>query len=222
MRGELESTAKKIEEEKLQELVEKACNPDKFEGEWLAKLDIKEDDGGLKITEHEDVGSCKAECRTVAKACEDTVGEADVDIAEELWKDELSLSKLINQVCYLESNACSKNTMKFESTTRKDEIFEIMSEDEKKAHDYMKRASDMPGMPKMQMYSREEMEDMAKMKSEQEVPSNNHKADDTSNTSRDDTHMGRILWQTIAQVFGDIWQWIRNIIGFGKSTTKEL
>lgn len=129
-----------VEEEKLQELVEKACNPDKFEGEWIAKLDIEEKGDELKITEHKDLGSCKAECRTVAKACEDTVGEADSDVAEELWKDELSLSKLINQVCYSETKACNKNPRKFKSSGRKDEKFQVMSEDEKKAQEYMKKA----------------------------------------------------------------------------------
>ena len=101
---------------------------------------IEEKDGQLRVTEHNALGSCRAECRTAAKACEDTVGEADVDIAEELWKDELSLSKLINQVCYSETKACAKKPLKFQSITRKDEEFQVMSEDEKKAQEYMKRA----------------------------------------------------------------------------------
>lgn len=130
-----------IGEEKLQDLVDKTCNPEKFEGEWLAKLDIVEKNGELQLTEHNDLGSCKAECRTVAKACDDTVGEAiDVDIAEELWKNELTLSQLINQVCYSDTKACGNKKAKFKSGSRKDEKFQVMSEDEKKAQEYMKKA----------------------------------------------------------------------------------
>ena len=124
----------------MQDLVEKACNPERFEGEWLAKLDIEEKQGELQVSEQKDLGSCKAECRTVAKACEDTVGDADTDIAEELWKNELTLSQLINEVCYSDTKACSKTKVKFKSGSRKDEKFQVMSEDEKQAQEYLKKA----------------------------------------------------------------------------------
>ena len=78
-------------------------------------MDIEEKDGQLRVTEHNALGSCRAECRTAAKACEDTVGEAD-------------------------TKACAKKPLKFQSITRKDEEFQVMSEDEKKAQEYMKRA----------------------------------------------------------------------------------
>ena len=124
----------------MQDLVDKSCNPERFECEWLAKLDIEEKQGELQLSEHGDLGSCKAECRTVAKACDDTVGEADTDIAEELWKNELTLSQLINEVCYSDTKACSKTKAKFKSGSRKDEKFQVMSEDEKKAQEYLKKA----------------------------------------------------------------------------------
>ncbi len=124
----------------MQDLVDKSCNPERFEGEWLAKLDIEEKQGELQLSEHNNLGSCKAECRTVAKACDDTVGEADTDIAEELWKNELTLSQLINEVCYSDTKACGKMKATFKSGSRKDEKFQQMSEDEKKAQEYLKKA----------------------------------------------------------------------------------
>lgn len=124
----------------MQDLVDKSCSPDRFEGEWLAKLDIEEKNGELHLSEQNELGSCRTECRTVAKACEDTVGEADVDIAEELWKNELTLSQLINRVCHSDTNACSKNGETFKSGSRKDEKFHVMTADEKKAQEYLKKA----------------------------------------------------------------------------------
>ena len=47
---------------------------------------------------------------------------------------------MINQVCYSDTKACGKNKMVFKSGSRKDEKFEVMSDDEKKAQEYMKKA----------------------------------------------------------------------------------
>ena len=211
----------KVGEEKLQDLVEKACNPERFEGEWLAKLDIEEKQGELQVSEQKDLGSCKAECRTVAKACDDTIGDADTDIAEELWKNELTLSQLINEVCYSDTNACSKSKMKFKSGSRKDEKFQAMSEDEKQAQEYLKKASEVPGMPSMQMYSREEMmaEMMAKqasMKSEDEPESDNSKP--TTQYSGGELS----IWETIVQLFQDFWKWARKLLGIRENVTGDL
>ena len=129
-----------VGEEKLQVLVEKACNPERFEGEWLTKLDIEEKNNALILSEHEELGSCQSECRTIAKACDETIGEADLDIAEELWKSEMTLSQMINQVCHEETGACTKNELTYKSGNRKDETFKAMSEDERKAQEYLKKA----------------------------------------------------------------------------------
>ncbi|CAB4020005.1 Hypothetical predicted protein [Paramuricea clavata] len=209
----------KIGEEKLQDLVDKACNPEKFEGEWLAKLDIEEKKGELQLSEQEDLGSCKAECRTVAKACDDTVGDADTDIAEELWKNELTLSQLINEVCYSDTNACSKTKINFKSGSRKDEKFQVMSDEEKQAQEYLKKASDMPGMPNMQMYSREEM--MEEMSKQQGSQSEDEPESDSSEYT---THPGGDLsiWDAIVQLFKDIWNWIRDLLGIREKASGEL
>ena len=75
-------------------------------------------------------------------------------------------------------------------------------------------------MPNMQMYSREEMEDMVKTESKQ-VPSDD-KVDDTSHTSSDSEHTEGTIWQTIVQVFQDMWKWIKSIFGFSVRSTGDL
>lgn len=40
----------------------------------------------LTLVEQEDLGVCGVECKTISKAAEEIVGDADTDIAEALWK----------------------------------------------------------------------------------------------------------------------------------------
>ena len=129
-----------LEEDKLIDLVEKSCNPDNEEGSWISKIDLLERNGELRLSEQSNVGKCKQECQTVSKACEESIAEVDTDLAELLWKDQLTLSKLINEVCYSLSSACTGKRPKFKAGQRKvDEVFSVMTEDEKKADDIMKQ-----------------------------------------------------------------------------------
>ncbi|RMX43820.1 hypothetical protein pdam_00023094 [Pocillopora damicornis] len=136
------SKPKRLEEDKVIELVEKSCNPEKEEGSWISKIDLVEKDGELRLSEQTDVGKCKRECQTVSKACEESVGDVDTDLAELLWKDKLTLSRLINEVCYSMSNVCKGKKPKLKAGERKvDEEFHVMTEDEKKADEVLKQMS---------------------------------------------------------------------------------
>lgn len=120
--------------------MEKSCNPEKEEGSWISKIDLVEKDGELRLSEQTDVGKCKRECQTVSKACEESVGDIDTDLAELLWKDKLTLSRLINEVCYSMSNVCKGKKPKLKAGERKvDEEFHLMTEDEKKADEVLKQ-----------------------------------------------------------------------------------
>lgn len=120
--------------------MEKSCNPEKEEGGWISKIDLVEKDGELRLSEQTDVGKCKRECQTVSKACEESVGDVDTDLAELLWKDKLTLSRLINEVCYSMSSVCKGKKPKLKAGERKvDEEFHVMTEDEKKADEVLKQ-----------------------------------------------------------------------------------
>ena len=68
------------------------------------------------------------------------MAEVDTDLAELLWKDKLTLSKLINEVCYSMSSACKGKTGKIKVGERKiDEKFHVLTEDEKKADEILKQ-----------------------------------------------------------------------------------
>ncbi|EDO40280.1 predicted protein, partial [Nematostella vectensis] len=151
------SPRKKVEEDKIIELVEASCNPDKEEGEWISKFDIVKKGDSLQLSEKEVFGRCKQECRTIAKACEETISEVDTDLAEMIWQNKLSLSKLTNKICHSMSKACTKKAQNLKIDKRFDEEFEAMSEDERNADKIMKQMRGVPGMPGMEMYSREDI-----------------------------------------------------------------
>ncbi|XP_078352559.1 uncharacterized protein LOC144637300 isoform X2 [Oculina patagonica] len=159
MRGD--GTTKRLEEDKVIDLVEKSCSPDNEEGSWISKIDLIERNGELRLSGQSDTGKCKRECQTVSKACEESIAEVDTDLAELLWKDKLTLSKLINEVCYSLSSACTSKRPKLKAGERKiDEKFHVMTEGEKKADEVLKQMRGIPGMPRMEMYSQEDIEKM--------------------------------------------------------------
>ena len=67
-------------------MVERMGNPSKDEGKWIAKIDLVESGKLLKLEEHEELGKCGSECRTIQKAAEEILEEHDTDMAEKLWE----------------------------------------------------------------------------------------------------------------------------------------
>ena len=68
------------------EKLEKMCDPEETDGAWVSNYDITEKNGKLVLEDHGVDGHCKVECQTIAKACDNLLGEHDTDIAEELYK----------------------------------------------------------------------------------------------------------------------------------------
>lgn len=127
-----------LSEDTVLDQVEKLCDPRKEAGYWIRGLDIEEVGGQVKLVEQDGKkGSCRRECQTLAKACEETVSEVDTDLAESLYRGKLSVSQTINKVCYELTDACTKKTPYkrrkfnevFEETSDKDlEMERLMSE----------------------------------------------------------------------------------------------
>jgi len=51
--------------------------------------------GRLELVEQEQPGVCGSECKTIAKAAEEVLGDRDTDLGELLWKVRDSLHTLI-------------------------------------------------------------------------------------------------------------------------------
>lgn len=76
-----------LSEETVFGIVEALTNPNKDEGEWIAKLDIVEAGSKLNVEEQPETGSCEVKCKTIQRAAEDIMEyAADTDVAETLWK----------------------------------------------------------------------------------------------------------------------------------------
>lgn len=77
--------------------------------------------------------------------------------------------------------------------------------------------SEMPGMPNMQLYSREElMQQQAEMEAMQSQHSENDE-EEVENISHDELS----LWQTIVQMFTNWWNWLKNMLGINSKMMKS-
>lgn len=126
-----------MSEEDVLDIVEKSCDPENVYGEWITKLDITESKDVLKLVEHLKTGRCQEECKTIQRACEESVGDVDTDIGEILWRNDHKLLSFIDEACFQVSNKCSKKTRKFKKVSRKDFLFVEMPEKEKEAKKMM-------------------------------------------------------------------------------------
>lgn len=89
-----------LDELVILEMVEKMGNPTKDEGEWIATIDLVEDGKKLKLVEHEEMGKCTEECKTVQRAAEEILSDHDTDMAEKLWQ--VRLPRTVNKCCFTE------------------------------------------------------------------------------------------------------------------------
>eukprot|EP00112_Aurelia_sp_Birch-Aquarium-sp1_P016145 Seg3634.3 transcript_id=Seg3634.3/GoldUCD/mRNA.D3Y31 product="hypothetical protein" protein_id=Seg3634.3/GoldUCD/D3Y31 len=220
------NNGKKMDEDDILSVVEKTCAPDSTHGNWISRYDIVESSGSLSIIEKDLESRCRQECKTIAKACEESIGEIDTDLGELLWKDDLSLSKLVNKVCYEMTNACSKKIPKYKPGKRKDELFKGMSEDEKKAYDMMKQMKSAPGMPGMEMYSKEDIAQMQGQHQDKGPSGNEQQQEQARESSQEipaDTQQGTGLGllDTIKATFSGLSSRFKKLFGF-KSKKTEL
>ena len=89
-----EDKGKKLTEADVLEKVEKVCDPDAEEGEWLITHDLVERGKRLDMKHMGGkFGECGAECKTMQMACERIVSDRDTDVAEMLFTDGASLAR---------------------------------------------------------------------------------------------------------------------------------
>lgn len=55
------------------------------------------------------VGDCRSECRTVARACIDLMEDIDMELAEELFKG-TKRAAITSKMCYSVTEACNRKT----------------------------------------------------------------------------------------------------------------
>ena len=140
------------------------CDPESEPGEWITKLDMVEDGHRIKLVQQPSPGKCGVECRTVARACVDVMGDSDTDLSEALYAKMSSGSGggltrgwLEPLLCHSLSKACAAPPPRVPATRPRGPGFEAKSAQDVEMDKLMRSMSGIPGMPGMSMYSRDDL-----------------------------------------------------------------
>jgi hypothetical protein len=164
------------EDEVLGQVVEPACNPFHKQGQWLRLLRIKVNDpqGGsgednIDLIALEEHSYCKRHCATLEAACWDVHDSEAADaIPALLMKNTKSVDQIQDHVCKpFCSSAAVKKAWKTQIPEKllqaiRDEATETIPSKELEMESLMDSIEQqrVPGVPRMDVYSREEMLDM--------------------------------------------------------------
>lgn len=154
----------KVKEDVILDNLEKMCDPDLDEGDWISMIDIVEDGDKLKLVDTHQIGKCTEECRTIARSCQMIAEEMDLtELSSALYLGNKNRAQLTNSICYEETRVCRGKP----GPLPKDRIpggpHQPLSEAEISTRNMMRsmKGSGLSG----QMYDREAlMEEMARMK----------------------------------------------------------
>jgi len=146
----------KLKEIDILETIEKVCDPEKEEGEWITKIDLVEDGTALKLVEQDTPQLCNTECKTIARSCADTLGDADTDIAEALFKGDIQRAGLESLLCVEVSGACNKKPPPLPKTRKPGPAFAARSEDDLEMEKIKKEMEGMEGM-NLNMYNKADL-----------------------------------------------------------------
>lgn len=154
----------KLKESDVLEKVEKVCDPEAVEGEWLITHDLQEKGSELKMVLMKDqYGACGSECKTMQRACEKIVADRDTDVAEILFTGSPQRAALVQHMCHNDDEdgfgACVKKAPPLPKSRPKGPAFDPVDKKDLDMQRMMKNMKDM-GMGGMSMYNRDDMEDM--------------------------------------------------------------
>ena len=152
----------KLTEADVLEKVEKMCDVETEEGEWLIKHDLQEKGAELKMVYMDGkFGACNSECKTMQRACEDIVGDRDTDVAEAIFTDPtMKRAALQAFLCNdaASTKACAKKPPPLPADRAPGPAFEEKTEKDIQMQRMMKQMKAM-GMGGT-MYNRDDMDDL--------------------------------------------------------------
>lgn len=162
-----EEKGAKLTEADVLDKVEKVCDVETVEGEWLLKHDLVEKGDALAMVHMGDdvYGKCNSECKTMQLACEKIVADRDTDVAEALFTggEAMKRAAVTQFLCRDEDEpalgACLKKAPKLPKDRPKGPKFEPVDKKDIDMQRMMKTMRDA-GMGGMQMYGRDDMDAM--------------------------------------------------------------
>eukprot|EP00199_Chlamydomonas_sp_CCMP681_P005464 CAMPEP_0119107866 /NCGR_PEP_ID=MMETSP1180-20130426/12000_1 /TAXON_ID=3052 ORGANISM="Chlamydomonas cf sp, Strain CCMP681" /NCGR_SAMPLE_ID=MMETSP1180 /ASSEMBLY_ACC=CAM_ASM_000741 /LENGTH=243 /DNA_ID=CAMNT_0007093413 /DNA_START=60 /DNA_END=787 /DNA_ORIENTATION=+ len=156
---------KKLEEADIIEGLEKMCDPDLDQGDWISQFDLSEDGDTLRMIDVGMHGECGIACRTVARACDLFTDQLDLSDFSEMLFMKKKRSELVKWACRDTTDACTKGVPALPKDRVPMPQFKPMDE-EKIKHQKMMRTMKAAGL-KGTMYNRDDMmSQMGNMKGE--------------------------------------------------------
>jgi hypothetical protein len=128
----------------------------------MTKLDMVEDGHRIKLVAQPGPGKCGVECRTIARACVEVMGDSDTDVSEALYGKSITGGGLTRGwleplLCHSLSKACVAPPPRVPATRPRGPAFEAKSAQDVEMDKLMRSMSGIPGMPGMSMYSRDDL-----------------------------------------------------------------
>lgn len=82
----------KLREHDVLKMIQGVCDPMHENGEWITQIDVDDD---MKLRQMDSQGYCEEECKTMAKACQNVVDEADSEIVELVFLGKKEPEKIV-------------------------------------------------------------------------------------------------------------------------------
>ena len=120
--------------EDIDGVMDRVCDVESKEGSWMAATDIVKQGEELKLI-YIKPGTCRRECRTMARACEQIVESIDEEIAQAMHKAVVagqSVGMAAQRVCNKLTKVCKKGaTPPFKGTRKNEDFWPFTDEDVK-------------------------------------------------------------------------------------------
>ena len=162
-----EEKGEKLAEVDVIEEMESMCDESDDKTMWAVQNDLKVNFRNklvLKFMGEDAYSSCETTCKTMLKACEDVMEGRDTDLAEILFKNRIKTAKGIEEwLCTEETESCSKKAKSVSKTRKPLPEFKKKEKKDIDTERMMGKLKNMPGMPGMQMYNRDDMMGMGGM-----------------------------------------------------------
>ena len=155
----------KLEEIKISDAMDNVCEEAEDAGAWIRHMDITKSGSAVVMKGMDGVSKCEEECLTIKRSCNDLL-EEDIDrdeVSALLYKGKMKDEDFVKRVCQDMSERCpTKNTKANQnaSKNRVDYPFNEISEKDLEMEKLMAQMKSSGLGGGMNMYSREDLEDM--------------------------------------------------------------
>ena len=148
---------------KIETVTDRLCDVESEEGKWMSATDIYKDGPVLRL-EYVKPGTCRRECRTLQRACEDVVEAVDSEMPAALQaaaEAGHSVGTAVQRVCNKLSKVCKKGATPPHKGKRKNEEFWPFTDEDVKMEMAKKMMAGFQGLQQVNNPTRKKPEGAA-------------------------------------------------------------